>query len=210
MSGRRLDDLELTLISVISERTPQGVALERMVAASGVGAGALYSVLAALEKQGLIARQTIPPDGDPAQTVYAITDAGGDRLKTGVVDRLRQPPPLMTGFRLGLAHLHLLPPQQAADVLQQYRTALTANVTNVAAQIAAHAGDASDAADSQRALYAHASALLSAELAWLDAFLADWTAKHTTPPADAPGVPTQIHKPTINPAKQMQRLKRPS
>lgn len=224
MTERHISDLELSLLSLVSERACYGEELERVIAARGlrdwlaIGSASLYGVLAALEKQGLIARQTIPPDGDPAQTAYAITDAGCGVLHTAVMERLREPAPMATGFALGLANLHTLKPAQVTRALHHYRALIISRISLAETQSANRIADPSDAGEAQRALYAHAIAMMQAELVWINAFLADWSARH---PADAAqphdtvisssthSVPTQIGAGTVNRAKQIQRIKRP-
>lgn len=54
--------------------------------------GQIYPTLRALERDGLVVGKVVPGEGRPAQTVYAITDAGREALRVWLLEPVgRQP-----------------------------------------------------------------------------------------------------------------------
>jgi PadR family transcriptional regulator PadR len=76
---------QLLLLAVLADGPRHGYAIAREVErrsrdALSLGEGALYPALRALEREGLIVSQwEVQPSG-PARRVYALTDAGRQRL----------------------------------------------------------------------------------------------------------------------------------
>lgn len=92
--------------------------------------GSLYSVVAALERQGHIAQLGAPTrqGNRPERRTYAITAAGSAALAEWVSDLVREPAAEFPKFGVGLDHLTALPPPAAVAALQARADALTAEV----------------------------------------------------------------------------------
>jgi DNA-binding PadR family transcriptional regulator len=81
--------------------------------------GSLYSVVASLERRGLIepvgrARS----GGRPERTVYALTDDGRTELDEWLAQLLSTPERDPTRFEAALSFLPVLPPERVADLLR--------------------------------------------------------------------------------------------
>jgi DNA-binding PadR family transcriptional regulator len=82
--------------------------------------GSLYSVVGALEREGLIVELETRREGRrPERTVYGITDAGREEFLTWLRELLREPVKEYTQFAAGLSYLPALPPEEAADLLEE-------------------------------------------------------------------------------------------
>ena len=80
----------------------------------------LYSVVAALEREGLIVpRQTVREGRRPERTVYGITGAGREEFLTWLRELLREPVKEYTQFAAGLSFLPGLPPEEVVALLQE-------------------------------------------------------------------------------------------
>lgn len=73
----------------------------------------LYSVVGALEREGLISSlETVREGRRPERTVYGITDAGREEFLTWLRELLREPVKEYTQFAAGLSYLPALPPKR--------------------------------------------------------------------------------------------------
>ena len=80
----------------------------------------LYSVVSALEREGLIvARETIREGRRPERTVYEITGDGREEFLTWLRELLREPVKEYTQFAAGLSFLPGLPPEEAVALLEE-------------------------------------------------------------------------------------------
>ena len=80
----------------------------------------LYSVVGALEREGLILpRETVREGRRPERTVYGITDAGREEFLTWLRELLREPVKEYTQFAAGLSFLPGLPPEEAIALLKE-------------------------------------------------------------------------------------------
>jgi DNA-binding PadR family transcriptional regulator len=80
----------------------------------------LYSVVGALEREGLIvARETVREGRRPERTVYEITGAGREEFLTWLRELLREPVKEYTQFAAGLSFMAALTPGEAATLLQE-------------------------------------------------------------------------------------------
>src|ERR1700743_248120 len=76
--------------------------------------GSLYTVVANLEKHGLVAATgSVRQGGRPERTVYAITDAGRAELTDWVRELLADPEPEQPRFAAALSVMGTIPPSQA-------------------------------------------------------------------------------------------------
>ena len=80
----------------------------------------LYSVVGALEREGLIEpRERVREGRRPERTVYEITDAGREEFLTWLRELLREPVKEYTQFAAGLSFLPGLPPEEAVALLKE-------------------------------------------------------------------------------------------
>ncbi|MFD3656097.1 PadR family transcriptional regulator [Streptomyces sp. NPDC058620] len=76
--------LELALAAALAEGAAHGYALAQRLAAQGFGqvrGGALYPVLGRMERDGMVSATWEPGEGGPGRKVYALTEAGVERLR---------------------------------------------------------------------------------------------------------------------------------
>jgi DNA-binding PadR family transcriptional regulator len=82
--------------------------------------GALYTVVEALQKHGLIVAQETERAGRrPERTVYRLTDAGRMELIDWISELLSRPVKEYTQFEAGISLIPALPPEDAAALLVQ-------------------------------------------------------------------------------------------
>ena len=223
MSGDMLSDVELTILSLVSESPRYGAEIEQVIELRGlrewltVGSASIYYILNRLEQQELLTSTHRADDAGMGHVVYQITDAGRGVAQTAVSDLLRRPRALGQGFALGLANVGILKPAQVYQMLIQHRDDLTHQLQSAEALWSRREHDESPS-DGTLALYSHGIAMMQAELAWLTGYIDEWLARHPVLERDGAhetddsGSPqTLIHQPTLNSDrdKQMQRLKRP-
>ena len=80
----------------------------------------LYSVVGALEREGLIrSRETVRQGRRPERTVYGITDAGREEFLSWLRELLSRPAKEYTQFAAGLTFIAALPPDEAAELLEE-------------------------------------------------------------------------------------------
>ena len=80
----------------------------------------LYSVVSALEREGLILpRETVREGKRPERTIYEITDAGREEFLTWLRELLREPVKEYTQFAAGLSFLPGIPPEEAMALLEE-------------------------------------------------------------------------------------------
>jgi DNA-binding PadR family transcriptional regulator len=80
----------------------------------------LYSVVGALEREGLIVpKETVREGRRPERTVYEITGAGREEFLTWLRELLREPVKEYTQFAAGLSFLAGLPPEEAVALLKE-------------------------------------------------------------------------------------------
>jgi DNA-binding PadR family transcriptional regulator len=80
----------------------------------------LYSVVEALEREGLISpRETMREGRRPERTVYELTEEGRVELLSWLRELLREPVKEYTQFAAGLTFLPALPPDEAAVLLEE-------------------------------------------------------------------------------------------
>lgn len=216
-----MTDAELTILSLLAEGPRFGHEVQRLIDERGlrewvsVGFSSVYYILNRLEGRNLLSSELRVSDRPPARKFYRLTEAGRGVLQTAVADLLRQPRSLGTGFELGLANLAVLKPRQVYQVLLQHRADLAQRLDAVRASWGRQTQDDTPPVHID-ALYTHSIALMEAELAWLDDFLADWKRRYPAVLEPDPlakvgsesGKPTRHHRYTSSPDKMIQRLKR--
>jgi DNA-binding PadR family transcriptional regulator len=82
--------------------------------------GSLYTVVEALEREGLIvARETVREGRRPERTVYGITEAGTAKLLGWMRELLSKPVKEFPQFTGALSIMGVLPPDEVADLLEE-------------------------------------------------------------------------------------------
>src|SRR3984957_1959640 len=85
--------------------------------------GSLYGVVELLEKRGFVsARETVREGRRPERTIYEITDSGARELNDWLSDLVATPVKEYLQFEAALSFLPVLPPDGAAEVLQERAT----------------------------------------------------------------------------------------
>nr|WP_275402490.1 helix-turn-helix transcriptional regulator [Streptomyces sp. SID13031] len=91
--------------------------------------GSLYSVVAALEKNGYIeAVETVRLGNRPEKTVYAITEAGRAEFQDWLAELLGSPEREFSQLEAGLAYLPAISPDRVVELLDQRVQSLLAEV----------------------------------------------------------------------------------
>lgn len=80
----------------------------------------IYTTLVALEKKGLVEKQTILQEKLPAQKRYSATDAGRAQLRSAVLEP-SDAPPQVNEFLMHLAWANCLTDQELTDLLDHYQ-----------------------------------------------------------------------------------------
>lgn len=98
--------------------------------------GSLYTVVANLEKNGLLEAIDVTRQGArPERTVYQITDAGRDELVAWARELIAEPKAEHTRFVAGLSVLAVLTPQGVIELLRRRLERLTRSVEELTAQL---------------------------------------------------------------------------
>ncbi len=81
--------------------------------------GSLYTVIEGLQKEGLIvARETVREGKRPERTIYEITPAGVDRMRTWMRNLLGTPVKEYLQFEAALSLIAAIPPAEATELLE--------------------------------------------------------------------------------------------
>jgi DNA-binding PadR family transcriptional regulator len=132
--------------------------------------GSLYTVVANLEKNGLLRAVEVTRQGArPERTVYQITDAGRDELVSWTRELIAEPATEHTRFIAGLSVLATLSPAEVGELLRNRLARLTESVDCLRAELA-------DATDVPRLFLIedeYRIAMTQAEAEWTRSFLAE-------------------------------------
>ncbi len=128
--------------------------------------GSLYAVVDGLRRDGLIVPHEVNRSGRlPERTVYAITDEGRAEFISWLRDLLRTPVKEYTQFAAGLSFIAILPPVEAAGLLEERAQLLETQIKERRSHL-----DAVMAGGIARLFLIedeHGIILLEAEVAWL-------------------------------------------
>jgi DNA-binding PadR family transcriptional regulator len=96
----------------------------------------LYSVVGALEREGLIVpRETVREGRRPERTVYEITSAGREEFLVWLRELLREPVKEYTQFAAGLSFLPGLPPEEVVELLRERVRLLEGETTGMRSRL---------------------------------------------------------------------------
>jgi DNA-binding PadR family transcriptional regulator len=94
-----------------------------------VAHGSLYHTVARLTEQGLIEPVETSREGRrPERTVYAITEAGRDEARSQLSEFMMRPTQEYPSFGMAMAFVSMLPPREAASLLDRRTVALEAKL----------------------------------------------------------------------------------
>ncbi len=173
MTRRRVSNpLALAVLSCLSERPMHPYEISTTLRTRGkeqsikLNYGSLYSVVESLQKHGLITVQETTREGKrPERTVYAITDAGRDAVRSTLEQMLGEFVNEFPEFPVAVGEAHNLPPERVAELLaeraariREFTAFIDAGLTHIAEKgVARH-----------YVLNVHYTrAMLTAELDWL-------------------------------------------
>lgn len=139
MARRKVGNpLAFAVLGCLAERPMHPYEMSTMLRARGkdqsikLNYGSLYSVVAALEKHGLItAQETVREGNRPERTVYAITDAGFAEFQDWLAELLGTPTHEFTQLEAGLAYLAGCSPDRAVELLEQRAVALDTKIAEL-------------------------------------------------------------------------------
>ena len=134
--------LALAVLALLSERPmhpyEMGVILKQRHKEESIKLryGSLYTVIELLLRRAFIAARETGRDGRrPERTVYEITPAGRDELRTWMAELIAEPVKEYPQFEAALCLLPVLPPDEALALLRQRLLAIERNSTALALQI---------------------------------------------------------------------------
>src|SRR6516164_5038263 len=98
--------------------------------------GSLYTVIDMLLARGFISARGVARDGRrPERTVYEITAAGRDELRTWMADLIGEPVKEYPQFEAALCLLPVLPPDEALALLRRRLTRIETQATELMSQL---------------------------------------------------------------------------
>ncbi len=127
MAERRTvgNPLALAVLAYLTQRPMHPYELGRTLRDNGdarsikFNHGSLYMVVGQLEKAGFIAEQGTSRDGQrPERTVYALTDAGREELRSWLRELVGEPRHEYPAFVTALSLIAALPPGEVGDLLR--------------------------------------------------------------------------------------------
>jgi DNA-binding PadR family transcriptional regulator len=136
-----MDDmvLEIFALSILRSGPVHGYELKRRVqrpSLASLSNNSLYPMLRRFENEGLVTRTTEAQEGKPARNVYAITDAGRERLR-GLLWNL--PPKLATNeeeFLVRVSFFHEIPEANQHAIVAAREAVLAASRAQVSSLLA--------------------------------------------------------------------------
>ena len=136
MARRKVGNpLAFAVLGSLSERPMHPYEISTVLRARGkdqsikLNYGSLYSVVAALEKNGFIeALETIREGNRPERTVYQITEAGRQEFADWLAELIGTPTREFHPLEAGLAYLPGLPPARVVELLEQRLKAIDAEI----------------------------------------------------------------------------------
>lgn len=139
MAKRKVSNLlALAVLSLLTERPMHpyeisSVMQERQLSAVvKLNNSSLYSVMEALQREGLIVPVEIQREGRyPERTVYATTEAGQAELADWLRSLLGKPTTEYTAFAAALAFLAYLPPGEVVTLLEEHIRQLHEEVNSI-------------------------------------------------------------------------------
>ena len=143
--------------------------------------GALYPLLNRLEGEGLIRAEECSEGGERSRKVYAITDAGRERLHEHLMDTERHLGEYDAVFAHKVAHFWQLQPQERLYLSRHYAVYAQQNITHMQRKRHDLLESATHLGEDQRAdilaVMEHRIEYWRAEMAWAEELIAQNTTK---------------------------------
>lgn len=143
---RRVNPLALAVLVLLWEKPMHPYQMSQTLRQRGKEAsvrlnfGALYSVVEALAKAGMIEVAGIEQDGNrPARRIYQLTDAGDKELSDWLREWVSEPQKEYPRFVAALSFLPVLSPREAADHLRRRRDLLDIRIADMHRELASPA-----------------------------------------------------------------------
>jgi DNA-binding PadR family transcriptional regulator len=132
MAKRKVaNSLAFAVLGTLGERPMHPYEISTMLRTRGkdmsikLNYGSLYSVVAALEKQGFIeAVETLRDGNRPERTIYAITESGRAEFEDWLTELIGTPEKEFSQLEAGLAFMLAFPPDRVVDLLDRRATKL--------------------------------------------------------------------------------------
>ena len=139
MARRKVaNPLAFAVLGSLSERPMHPYEISTMLRGRGkdqsikVNYGSLYSVVAALEKNGYIeALETMREGNRPERTVYQITEAGREEFTSWLSELVGAPSREFHPLEAGLAYLPALPPERVVELLEERAKAIDTEIVQL-------------------------------------------------------------------------------
>jgi DNA-binding PadR family transcriptional regulator len=131
--------LEIFALSILRARPVHGYELKRRVqrpSLASLSNNSLYPMLRRFENEGLVTRTTQAQEGKPARNVYAITDAGRERLRSLL---WTLPPDLATNeeeFLVRVSFFHEIPEANQRAIITAREAVLAASRAKISSLLA--------------------------------------------------------------------------
>jgi DNA-binding PadR family transcriptional regulator len=162
-------DLELIILTVLSESNQTLAGIEDALANRGVRDWLVYSRSSVVDVlKRLIGQGFVSVSPARAQSVFTLTEAGHGVLQTALVELLHFPS-LMNGFALAISGLRALRPAQVYQTLKARRAALNAQTDALLRSLTDRSRSEEEAA-----MLSYLLEITRAENEWLDDFLKGW------------------------------------
>jgi DNA-binding PadR family transcriptional regulator len=141
-AARMSNPLALAVLASLAERPMHPYEISATLKERGkdqsvkLNFGSLYSVVAMLDKNGLITVAGTSRDGNrPERTVYAITDDGRDKLDGWLSELLRNPAKEYLALEAALSWMPLFAPARVHDLLAERLIRLDEKITATEAEL---------------------------------------------------------------------------
>jgi DNA-binding PadR family transcriptional regulator len=142
MSVRRSNPLALAILVYLMERErhPYEIATDmrerHLHEAIKLNYGSLYSVIAALERDGLISQRATIRDGRrPERTIYTLTDAGRREALDWLAELVAAPVKEYVRFQAALSLIGVLSPDEVVELLRRRLGTLETRLAVMSAQL---------------------------------------------------------------------------
>lgn len=139
-----INEREAAVLGLVYEKPLYGYTIEKIIKERGmrhwtdIGFSSIYYVLKRLEHRNLIESSCQHQKDKPSRKVYTINRQGRRLMKEKVISLLSQNRRVASPFDLGVAHIHLLTPQETMTCLHERLRALDSAIELITTHRAHH------------------------------------------------------------------------
>jgi len=132
-----INEREAAVLGLLCESPLYGYTIEKIIEERGmrhwtdIGFSSIYYVLKRLESKRLITSSCEQQEDKPSRKVYTITDAGVRMMKRTVRSLLTSHTRTSSSFDLGIAHLPLIPGDDAVTCMKERLAAIDRTINHV-------------------------------------------------------------------------------